>query len=299
MGSHRASTRSASLDVSIVLVAGRSICKHQATILSGETTPSRGHVPAAIARKDSRFVKPPTSNQRSTTSLPPNAANGSLPFGAFRLARIFRYVSPGAILLVTLAALPLTGCDRAASSTPSQPPTADAARMQHAATVAAAAWTGLLTDIQQPGTDATWAFNLETADPAALRGLKYKVFPGPYLKMFDAGTIQLEGEQGPRFDLVEAGLRAADAAWLRTIEGLSSEVAARRLDRIDQLLAGVMRSAGRAEAVSLYKLTGVWRCQLLTRRAEHGPDAERPTTEARIAAIRAAITAEKLSEEVP
>lgn len=213
------------------------------------------------------------------------------------------------LVLALVMTLALTACRRAANSTPAGQSPGSAAGQASGATeskerqaeVAAKIWSGLLSDLA-PGTQnptGGWFALLDSPESSGFASVEYTVFSGPNLGMLDAGEVQVKNPPGQRFDLIDLGLRSADAAWMREIAKVDPPTAARRLDALDRLLAGVMRSAARQDARHLYKYVGLWRGQVLTRLAELDPAGKAYSPDERLTKINSLIQAPTMTTDVP
>ena len=86
---------------------------------------------------------------------------------------------------------------------------------------------------------------------------------------------------------------------MREIAKVDPPTAARRLDAIDRLLTGVMRSAAKQDAKHLYKVAGLWRGHFLTRLAELGPAGDHYTPNERLTKINSLIRAPTMATDLP
>ncbi len=213
------------------------------------------------------------------------------------------------LVLALAVALALPACRRATNTTSAGQATPSTAGQASGATeskerqaeVAAKIWSGLLSDLAPGNENPTggWFALLDAPESSGFATVEYTVFPGPYLGMLDAGEVQVKNPPGQRFDFIDLGLRQADAAWMREIAKVDPPTAARRLDAIDRLLTGVMRSAAKQDARYFYKYIGAWRGQVLTRLAELGPAGDPYTPNERLTKINSLIRAPTMVTDLP
>ena len=160
--------------------------------------------------------------------------------------------------------------------------------------LAAAGWRALLTDLRTGTPDAIDQFAL--MDPQTLRDARYTIDPGPSGGLADAGRAVIAGLT---IEPDSAGLRKLDALITAHVAEVGAEAAAATLDRMDNLLAGLMQSAADQDALHLYAMTGAWRGQVLTRLQQLGHAGERFNAAERVARVRSALAAPSLPREVP
>ncbi len=187
-------------------------------------------------------------------------------------------------ILLTAA---LSGCEKSDAPPGQMPVTAQAVSAERAWSEIAALGSG---------GGAGLFDTLATSQPEALRALNYTVLPealGGLLGSVSATT------GGTTVELTSQGLRAVDDWITRESANRNPTGMAAALNSLDQLIAGMMKSAADQDALTLFLMAGAWRAQVLTRLAGLGEAGEPFRASERLEKVRALLKGDRPNPEVP